>query len=266
MRGQDRPLPPALRPVLRALRAGEPETAVRCLVGAALDHHLPQGQPLAAWLTRTLGTVPTRQLIAACAEYPCFVCNGGYEVCENCAGQGSTRNTLCEPCLGFGVCHCKFCGGSGWVTINFVPQGLRFLTAVQRIRTARKRMARLVGAQATLDRMSRHEKHICRKDRVALILRWNRLLAVFENAVLALRLSCTQEPMKAAWRDQWISRCARYGLCVDRHIRQILGQLARHRQTSLLDAAFYAQLRQNPSYNAELEHPFLRQSMASGGR
>jgi hypothetical protein len=267
MNAHDENLPSPLKPVARALEDGKPESAVRGLVGAALHNQISTGNPLAPWLTTHLGAAAVRQLIAAFAVYPCFVCGGGYELCETCSGKGRLRNALCEACLGFGIVHCKFCGGSGWATINFVPPGLRFLTVLQRVRLAQRDMDHAVRAHRDfLRRTHAPGTDIVRKHFAAPLTRWNRILAILENAVQALRWFEAGEPMSPAQRDQGILRCAALGRRADRHLRQILRQLSLSPALRPTEANFYYELVDQPTLSSELEHPFLRRAMTAAAR
>jgi hypothetical protein len=252
----------SLQRVLEALHEGHPHQAARRLAGGALDDRLPEGRALAAWLTRGIGPKATRQVVDAFADYPCFVCRGGLELCETCRGSRRIRGELCEHCIGLGAMICRFCGGSGWVTINFVPRGLRSLVIDRRLRLARGLIAELVDEhRAARGRSTGAAGKSAQKSFGAVVVRWNRIMAILENAIVALRLSCSREPLPAQLRLRWILQAARLGKRADQHVRHALKTQAETCGTDSEEAGFYLDLAVNPAMSSELEHPFLRRAI-----
>ncbi|HVX84313.1 MAG TPA: hypothetical protein VH253_05810 [Phycisphaerae bacterium] len=254
-----------MKPLVRALEGGRLEDAARCVVGAVADRRLPEGEALGRWLSKQLGVRGMRQLAEAFGEYPCFVCRGGFEICDNCGGKGRTHKHVCEPCIGLGVVGCTFCGGSGWATVNFVPRGLRFVTVLHRIGRGRELIGETMRSQRSELRHA-GSRGAGRKKIAAVVLRWNRALSILENGVVALQHSCQRERMTGGTRELWISRCATYARRADRHLRQSLHDLAKASKGSSGDAAFYEEISKRPEMISKLEHPFLRRRMGAARR
>jgi hypothetical protein len=134
-----------LVPVVKALRAGNGAEAARRFVAAlAHDIAVPHSE-LLHWLETAIGKEPCRQLVRAFAAHPCMGCKRGLEPCRECMGKGVFGdNRICDMCIGFGATNCGFCAGSGWMTYNFAPAGIRIAVLIARTQVGRKQLAGLV--------------------------------------------------------------------------------------------------------------------------
>ena len=170
-----------LKATLKSDRAPD---AVRLFMDG-VAHELVQDRPdLARWLMKVVGRTETLRLAKAFALKECFYCKSGLERCDACDGRGYHRDgAICERCVGLGVAACDFCTGSGWVTYNYVPAGLRLPVILERARAATgKAKALLRKAIPTVsERSSRETGKALAKELVQL----NRLMGVFENAIVA---------------------------------------------------------------------------------
>ena len=113
-------------------------------------------------------------------------CKAGLLVCEECGGKGlDPRGAICERCIGLGAANCPFCGGSGWITYNYVPAALLSLVVMERSRGVLEVAGELLAQPApTADTRPA-------PSRAALIrqlVRLNRLLGAFNNAIAVANL------------------------------------------------------------------------------
>ena len=149
--------------IVAELAAGRSADAVR-IFGEGLANGLaPKGEQLYPWLQKTLGKKQTAELISAYAKHACFACRGGMESCEACNGQGRWKDgTICDQCVGIGLARCAFCNGTGLVTHNAVPAGLRLHVMVKRVTLATTEMKSVLKqsvpevSEASLARHSRN--------------------------------------------------------------------------------------------------------------
>ncbi len=190
-----------MRDVLRELDLDHRAEAARLFVKGLSHGIVPEGADLAEWLVETVGTEAAARLIVAFVRCPCFYCEKGREACENCGGRGHSRSgAVCERCAGLGVARCDFCDGSGWVTLNYVPEGLQVRVLVDRAHLA----IRSIGKQLEqrVPRPSRSAPARSLKECARLLLDLNRAMGVLENSLVAAR--------ELAERDrQWKDRLAR---------------------------------------------------------
>jgi hypothetical protein len=164
------------------LKNDRPTDAVRLFMDGVAHELVPDRPDLARWLMEVVGRVETLRLARAFALQGCFYCKNGLERCDACDGRGYYRDrTICERCLGVGVAACDFCAGSGWVTYNYVPVGLRLLVILERARAAAGEAGTLLRkpVPAVSERSPREMGKALAKE----LMQLNRLLGVFENAV-----------------------------------------------------------------------------------
>lgn len=167
-----------------ALNSSSSVDVVRLFMDGVAHELVPDRPDLAPWLMQVVGRTETMRLAKAFALKECFYCKDGLERCEACAGRGHHRDAAtCERCLGLGVAACDFCTGSGWVTYNYVPVALRLPVILERVKAASSKASKLLRgpAPAVSERSSRETGKALAKDLVQL----NRLLGVFENAIMA---------------------------------------------------------------------------------
>jgi hypothetical protein len=158
--------------------------AVRLFTDGVAHELVPDRPDLARWLMRVVGRTETLRLAKAFALKECFYCKGGLERCDACGGRGyHPDQTICERCIGLGRAACDFCTGSGWVTYNYVPAGLRLPVILERAKVAAGNAETLLrkATPAVSERSSSATGRSLAKELVQL----NRLMGVFENAIVA---------------------------------------------------------------------------------
>lgn len=221
------------------LKRGRSNEAVRLFMDGVAHELLPDRPDLARWLMKVVGRTETLRLAKAFALKECFYCKSGLDRCDACDGRGYHRDqTVCERCVGVGVAACDFCTGSGWVTYNYVPTGLRLLVILQRAKAATGKADVLLRKPipSVSARSSRETGRALAKELVVL----NRLMGVFENALavvekLALRGSQTGPGMVKLVRA--CLRTARKLQIRTRHVLRGLADFARMESTRAAKSA-----------------------------
>ena len=171
------PTSSAISNITIALEQGEDRKAVQLIAEAVESHLLPCDGALLPLLTKHLGQFMLFRVIQTFATYPCFYCDKGLNPCEACSGKRWTKEgDACEECLGLGHVFCDFCKGSGWVTIDFAPMGLRLPVVIERLKLADKHLR---DALQPLE-------HPDMKTLSGRLVGLNQVLAVLENTVLAI--------------------------------------------------------------------------------
>ncbi|HOV77739.1 MAG TPA: hypothetical protein PLS24_06905 [Sedimentisphaerales bacterium] len=173
----------AMKAVVAELDRGRGVEAVR-LFGDALDHGVaPPDVDLVRWLIKAIGKRHASRLIVAYAHHPCFYCKKGLETCEACKGRGHwEHNTLCETCVTTGVARCDFCDGAGLLTYSAMPPSLRLPAAIERVKLATKGLEAIL--QRPAPRPSQSQPHECLKSCAKRLTDINRLMGMFENALV----------------------------------------------------------------------------------
>lgn len=177
----------ALQPVVAALQCGQNHEAVRVLMRLPPSGLVPNDGRMALWLAHTLGRPLLIKLTNAFIQFPCFYCNEGRVRCEHCHGRARDEevNRPCERCLGMGHIRCDFCGGSGWVTMSYVPEGLQRLVIKGRAALAAARTESLLRQQLPDPSASDFLPVIKRLH--SCLLELDRQMGVFENTLIAAR-------------------------------------------------------------------------------
>lgn len=172
--------------VHKALGKGRETDAVSLLVEGLSHAVVKKNSDLTTWLSSEFGLAGANKLIKALAHYPCFYCKHGLIKCGACVGRGPvTGDWPCEVCLASGAARCDFCDGSGWVTYNFVPVGLRLPVIISRVQTAVAELRALMKKPGPLTINGRPEA--VAKAVTSHLLALNRLAGIFENALDATR-------------------------------------------------------------------------------
>lgn len=210
-----------MQKVTDELNADRDVQAVR-LFADGLDHGIvPPGVNLVHWVINAIGKAGTSKLLKAYARHPCFYCKNGVEPCEACKGQGYWQDdTLCETCVTTGVARCDFCNGTGFVTFNAIPADLRLLAAFERVKFAAGRTKVLVDRPAP--RPSQSRPHECLKQCVIRLIEANRLMGVFENAVILVREISAFESGSRSFQLKIMKACRRYAPLAHERIHGIL--------------------------------------------
>jgi hypothetical protein len=265
-----------LQSVVEELDRGRGDQAARLYLDGQAHGLFPTGNGLPRRLTKTIGKEATGKLVSAFAQFPCFYCRKGLEPCEACDGLGSVASgTICEACAGLGAARCGFCDGSGWVTYNVVPPGLRLSVLAERVNRASGRIEALlqkpVPKNASADPAKAAER--CTKQMLDL----NRQLGVLENAVVALRGLARAQPSSKERLAKIAGACCRAALEAQARIRLLAKQMAvcSKLQAEAADAdeavgkrakkgaAFYESLAATETLTGTaLEHPYLQREVA----
>jgi hypothetical protein len=186
----------AARPILRdparrfaqrlkaCLKSDRPSEAVQLFMDGVAHELVPDRPDLARWLMEVVGRAETLRLVKAFALKECFYCRSGLERCDACDGRGCHRDrAICERCVGLGVAACDFCTGAGWVTYNYVPAGLRLPVILERAKAATGQAEALL--RKAVPAVSERSSHETGKALAKELVRLNRLLGVFDNAIVA---------------------------------------------------------------------------------
>jgi hypothetical protein len=180
---------------------------------------------------------------------------------------------ICEVCIGLKVGRCDFCDGSGWVTMNLVPEGLRTLVLRKRIGWACREIDALL--KRSLPQASRNKATAIAKRCARLVLELNRSIGVLENGVVAAKsLSSTNERSQGGHARIVRTSCqaaARAELRVRELIRQMgacfrlqaeqAGESLSPSKHQGQAAEFYESLAASKTLAGTcLEHPFLKEA------
>jgi hypothetical protein len=253
--------------VVQDLGAGRKRQAARHFLAGVGHETMPPELGKLSWVRQVIGEDAARALVAALSDAPCFGCKLGYESCQNCGGSGLVADALvCRACVGFGQSRCDFCTGSGLATYNALPADFRVEVMARRVARAIRLTDRLAAdgpgagdAAAAIDR------------EVALIMRFNKLLGVLENAVVAARTLIRTGQEDRARLEPLVKRIARSAASIEEQMRAALQRLAGAYRSAEPDeasdvaqanrqarAAFYEDLLDSPFFEGTgLEHFFL---------
>jgi hypothetical protein len=275
-RKRDRQRIRVLRNIVDELEHGRRTTAAKHF-REGQDHRLfPTGNGLPRWLIKSIGKEATGKLVDAFAQFPCFYCKKGLETCETCDGRGTIAGgIICEACAGLGVIRCSFCDGSGWVTYNVVPPGLRLTVLAERVNRASGEIETLLQKpapkNASADPVKAAER--CTKQMLDL----NRQLGVLENAVVASKDLARTHPSSKQKLAKIAEACCHAAVEAQARVRLLAKQLAvcstvqaeavdadaAVRKRAKKGAAFYESLAASETLaGTALEHPFLQRAVA----
>lgn len=150
-----------------------------------MGHGLSARQPeLYELVVSHLGKARAASLVAAFARHPCMGCKRGLLLCEECKGKGVFgRGSICDRCLGLGTSNCGFCAGSGWITYNYVPPGIRVPVVTERVKLAAKQ-----ATEALAEALPQSDDPpLTRRELARRLLELNRLMGAFDNALEVAR-------------------------------------------------------------------------------
>ena len=178
----ERKTPQFVAKVREALVNKRHEDAVSILVDGLARSAVRQNGDLTPWLSREFGAAGARKLLQTLTHFPCFYCKRGLTKCTACTGRGHVAGDWpCDTCLALGYSRCDFCDGSGWVTYNFIPMGLRLSVIIARVQAAASELKVLLQ-QPEPPAMGGSAKEVASQ-----LLALNRLAGIFENALDATR-------------------------------------------------------------------------------
>ncbi|MGE0482073.1 MAG: hypothetical protein AB7Q17_16550 [Phycisphaerae bacterium] len=253
--------------VLRSIEAGRSSDAVHQFVQALSHDTNFKRIDLPPLLTRALGRAQTDALIEAFAVHPCMVCKRGLLLCEECDGKGASRSgRICDKCIGLGAANCDFCGGSGWITYNYVPNGLQAAVVLARSKLA------LAETRALLDAPlpGASGGGAVRKQLAQHLLRLNRLLGAFNNALGVAQHPPDTGPAADAVLKKVEAASWEAARRLDRRLRQVLLRLEEHARATVSRGAdgeqgerradYYHKLAKSPDFTGtSLHHVYLRE-------
>lgn len=168
----------------KALDASRSKDAVHLFV-QSMGHGLAARQSdLLQLVVSQLGKARAESLIAAFARHTCMGCKRGLLLCEECKGTGVFgEGSICDRCIGLGAANCGFCAGSGWITYNYVPPGIRVPVVTERVKLAAKQ-----ATEAMAEALPQSDDPpLTRKELAHRLLELNRLMGAFDNALEVTR-------------------------------------------------------------------------------
>jgi len=265
----------ALPAVVQALERGRRQDAARLFLQGLSHGIAPQDKPLLKWLSRAIGKELTAKLVNAFVHFPCFYCKKGRTRCEDCDARGSLEEgTPCRTCVGIGVARCEFCDGSGWVTLEYVPEGLRPVVIRNRAALALQRMRNL--SRQPVGRPSSGDADKTVKRCSQFLLNLDRQMGVFENVLVAVEHLPEADHAKVKLRSL-ADRCVQTAAKGENRIRETIlcmanafraaaktaGKGSRKRSQAERRAEFYAALvdANRTLAGTGLEHPFLHKAV-----
>lgn len=234
-----------------------------------MGHGLAARQPeLFQLVVSQLGKARAELLIAAFARHTCMGCKRGLLLCEECNGKGVFgKGSICDRCIGLGAANCGFCAGSGWITYNYVPPGIRVPVVTERVKLA-ARQATEAMAEAL---PQSDDPPLTRKELARRLLEFNRLMGAFDNALEVTRHPPVSSKSAASAlkviREVALKAAGR----IERRIRQLLALLVQdalsRRERADTEAArtiekrrarFYHSLAKSPDFKRTcLRHVYL---------
>lgn len=259
-----------MQPVLRALDAGRETEAVHQFMQALSHDTRFSRMDLTFLLAKLLGRTRMNALVQAFARHPCMACKRGLLLCDECDGKGiHTDGRICDTCVGLGTANCDFCAGSGWITYNYVPSGLRAAVVLARSKLA------LAAAQEILAEplptVRKNNSTAIRKQLAQTLLQTNRLLGAFNNAVGVARRPPDQSSTAVEVLAKVEAACSKAAARLEKRLREnltLLGEAASVEadkpdsgatlRIAKNRAAFYLHLMQSTDFaGTSLYHPYL---------
>jgi hypothetical protein len=176
--------------------------------------------------------------------------------------------------VGIGVARCEFCDGSGWVTLEYVPESLRPVVIRSRAVLAMQRMKALLERPVPRVTASEPDKAIKRCSQ--LLLNLDRQMGVFENVVVSLAHLPASDGAKAKLRSL-MGKCGQIATKGEDRIRDTIlclgeayrakaktaGKGSKAREQAGQQAEFYVSLvdADRTLAGTGLEQPFLRKTV-----
>jgi len=269
-----------LKEVVADLERGRGTRAAKVFCNGQ-DHGLfPTGNGLPRWLLKSIGKEATGKLVDAFARFPCFYCENGLEPCETCNGRGTIADSLiCEACAGLSVTRCGFCDGSGFVTNNVVPPGLRVVVLTERTNWASDRIKTLL--QKPVPKGASTDPVKAAKRCAMQLLDLGRQMGVFENTVVAAKDLAQTHPRSKQKLAKLVGLCCQTAVDAQTRIWELAGQMSMCskvqaeapdvdesvRRRAERGAAFYESLAASKTLaGTALEHPYLQRAVAKLSR
>lgn len=192
--------------VLGALQEGDTRKAAQRFIEAKEAGILNGNAEVVPGLLKKLGKKASSRLVDGLVRYPCFYCSTGLIRCETCDGQGHlNERVVCDHCIGLGMCSCDFCGGSGWITIEAIPNALHAVVVAERAKLATRQAKAIVQQQ--LPAISSHRFSEDQRPLAKLLLLMERQRAVLENALETSQQLESASPKRAARLRKTLMSC-----------------------------------------------------------
>lgn len=277
---RERQVRKALHRVAEALDKGHRRDAVRLFDKIMSAGITPANRSLTRWMSGVLGKETMAKLVDAFVHASCFYCKTGRIPCDDCDAKGHLEDgTPCRTCVALGIARCDFCDGTGWGTLEHVPEDLRPAVLKNRFALALERMKKLLSR--TIPRMRSDDPGKTVKRCSKLLIMLDRQMGVFENTYVAFQGLSESDQAKRKL-DSVIKKCIRAGAKGEVRIQEILRRMAdtlcpngtaraaESEQPSHADqkAAFYASLVEpNGTLDGTgLEHPFLHRGIREAAK
>jgi len=214
-----------IRQAIGQLHSGNQRHAARLFLESYQMELLPRGLITSKQLSQIINKDDFSRLISALAHLPCFCCRKGIVQCDNCQGKGRLgRQDICETCLGLGVAPCKFCGGTGWISLEDLPAPFTGEVLKQRQRIA---LHRISAVRDRLHQESQSEKpHFGFKGCVNEFLRLHRQLSVLEAGLVLLTTKTANNHFPQDQIDRLLKVSVEQAIQAWRHIRGLLQAMA----------------------------------------
>jgi hypothetical protein len=231
-------------------------------------------------MSGVLGKEAMAKLIDAFVHAPCFYCKTGRIPCDECDAKGHLEDgTPCRTCVALGIARCDFCDGTGWGTLEHVPEDLRPVVIKNRFALGFERMKKLLNRRIPRTRRDDPGKTVKRCSELLIML--DRQMGVFENTYVAFQgLSESDEAKRKL--NSVIKKCIRAGAKGEVRIQEILSRMAdtlsangtvgatesEHPSHAEQKASFYASLADaNGTLDGTgLEHPFLHRGIREAAK
>lgn len=253
-----------------ALTAGQGDLAIRELLTGASHGVVPTRGDLMAWMKENLGASAAAAVIRAFAAHACYYCKNGLQSCELCEGLGHFDSTLCDHCLGLGICSCDFCNGTGLVTYNIVPVSIRAKVIEARMKAALNQAEQLMKKSPAVDPKMPIKQ--IRRLLAGRLFSFDRVMGILENALLAAREISKNRKEARLFAAKVIRQCRRLALGIDSRMRATLKRMAALEQAEAAAARkaaaghlpqqraqLYKNLQKNRGFRGTtLRHPFLK--------
>lgn len=141
---------------------------------------------VAADIAQHGGAEAGQALAKTFARAPCYLCNNGRMTCEVCGGTPTfaANGRFCETCNGQGHVPCPFCGGSGFLPMENVPQSIAPPAARVRLEWTARLLRQVVRDVSDLSREGETPSPL--RDWIRLFHAAERIQAILEDARPAL--------------------------------------------------------------------------------
>ena len=258
--------------IVEKLKQGKGLEAMSLFAEGQMHHILSSTPNLPKHLVELMGKEMADKLIGVFVHSPCPFCKKGRVTCENCDGHGHINHEMvCADCLSLGLIKCDFCDGSGWSSIDSIPQGLRPLVLHQRTKVAKARIKRILSKP--IPRPSQRKPVITLKKCAQLLMDLNRYIGVLENTVVTKDELTKSRFLSKNKANKIVFSSIQAAIAAEKRAREIVKHMAKIAQMqaknpdqdsasqklAAVRADFYESLLDSSNIfkGTNLEHPFL---------